>query len=181
MRRTMWVCVFVLLVASQAAAQDEHHRAEFGILYEHLGVKSHPLSEDRSFGLDGINIGVAWYLTSWVAVKGEVGGQWGRPFDVLTSMYSYLFGLQVAWQNPTPWLPWAHFLVGAHRFKFDVDIPGAFSIRENTLAMVTGGGLDVRFRRWLAYRPIEVSHVFTTFGDESQNNWRLKSGLILRF
>jgi hypothetical protein len=48
-------------------------------------------------------------------------------------------------------------------------------------AAVPGGGVDVKSAPFLAYRLIQVDYLLTRFGDSSQHNARISTGIVLRF
>ncbi len=170
--------VALTLAAAPAGAQ-ENHRAEIGLLYERF--ESGAQGQFTDFGMDGFNGVLAIYLLRWFAFKAEVGGTWGRPSGILASLYSYHFGVQLAWRGGLPVIPWVHLLAGRSRIKFDVNTPEAFSIHDNTFSWVAGGGLDLPFHRHWLFRLAELSYVRTHFNNQTQNNWRIKSGFLFRW
>ncbi|MCL6566888.1 MAG: porin family protein [Acidobacteriia bacterium] len=171
--------VIVLACAALPTAAQPSHRAEVGVLYERFEAGAQTPFDD--FGMDGFGGVLTVYLLRWFAFKAEVGGSWGRPAGVLASLYSYHFGIQLAWRERWPLIPWLHLLGGRSRIKFDVDTPEAFSVHDNTDSWVLGGGVDVPFHRHWVFRLAELSYVRTAFNDQTQNNWRIKSGFLFRW
>jgi Outer membrane protein beta-barrel domain len=57
----------------------------------------------------------------------------------------------------------------------------------NAFDWVLGGGFDVPFREHIAFRPVEVNWVHTSFGNpvvignSTQNNLRVQAGIVLKF
>jgi hypothetical protein len=57
----------------------------------------------------------------------------------------------------------------------------------NSFDGVLGGGFDVPFREHIAFRPIEVDYVHTSFGNpvvignSTQNNLRVQAGIVIKF
>jgi len=48
--------------------------------------------------------------------------------------------------------------------------------------MFLGGGLDIGFRRGIAWRLFQADWMKTSFGDESQNNQgRVSTGFVIKF
>lgn len=182
MRTSLTAAGLVLLLtvlALPAAAQEELYRAEVGLLFERLEARKH--GEFGNFGMDGFNAVLAIYGTRWLAFKADVGGTWGRPKGVLASLYGYHFGAQVARRTDSPWTPWAHALVGRKRIKFDVDTPEAFSVIDQSVSYIFGGGVDYQFHSHWTLRLAEVSYLQTRFGDTPQHNVRLKAGFVFRW
>ena len=53
---------------------------------------------------------------------------------------------------------------------------------DTAFAMLVGGGVDIKFSRHVALRPIEFDYYLTRFsnpqlGDTNQNNWRYSAGV----
>ena len=57
----------------------------------------------------------------------------------------------------------------------------------NSFDLVIGGGFDIPFREHIAFRPVEVDYVRTSFGNptvignSTQNNLRIQGGVVFRF
>jgi hypothetical protein len=68
-----------------------------------------------------------------------------------------------------------------------VEITAKVSASQTGFAMITGGGIDWRISKRIAFRPIEVDYVLTTFpslltgNSNSQNGLRASTGFIFTF
>ena len=57
----------------------------------------------------------------------------------------------------------------------------------NSFDLVIGGGFDIPFREHIAFRPVEVDYVRTSFGNptvignSTQNNLRAQAGIVIKF
>jgi hypothetical protein len=96
--------------------------------------------------------------------------------------------------------PFARGLVGAARqtddqeLRFRAVVPGcqhaecgpsiapvASVARRTDFAFSAGGGLDVEITDRLAWRLVQADYLRTSFGDASQDNVKLATGLVVRF
>jgi hypothetical protein len=75
--------------------------------------------------------------------------------------------------------PFAHFLAGGFR---DSISGGGLSASDNGLAMMLGGGLDVRAGRRIAVRAIQFDWLgLHSNGSSDNNNMRVSTGLLFRY
>ena len=67
------------------------------------------------------------------------------------------------------------------------EITGRLNASQTKFAMAIGGGVDLKIKRWLAFRPGAVDYYYTRIGDlrapgdNSQNNLRYTAGLTFMF
>ncbi|MEK7831876.1 MAG: hypothetical protein AAB401_12360, partial [Acidobacteriota bacterium] len=57
---------------------------------------------------------------------------------------------------------------------------GKVKVEDSAFAMAIGGGLDAKVHDNLAIRLFQTDYVLTRFNDDSQHNFRLSTGLVLR-
>jgi outer membrane protein OmpA-like peptidoglycan-associated protein len=68
-------------------------------------------------------------------------------------------------------------------FPIGDEITGRLTANQTKFAMAIGGGLDIKLKRWLAFRPAALDYYYTRIsdlrgiGDHSQNNLRYSAGL----
>src|SRR5262249_20223784 len=69
----------------------------------------------------------------------------------------------------------------------EAEIRGGLNASQTKFAMAIGGGVDLKIKRWLAFRPGAVDYYYTRIGDlrapgdNSQNNLRYTAGLTFMF
>jgi hypothetical protein len=55
-------------------------------------------------------------------------------------------------------------------------------VSDNAFAMLLGGGLDIGFRKGIAFRLVQADWLMTKFGDQTQNNQgRVSAGIVIKF
>ena len=64
--------------------------------------------------------------------------------------------------------------------RFSDEILGV-TASENTFALALGGGIDAGLSDSISFRVAQVDYLLTRFGDQSQNNVRISTGIVLRF
>ena len=55
-------------------------------------------------------------------------------------------------------------------------------VSDNAFAMLLGGGLDIGFRKGIAFRLVQADWLMTKFGDQTQNSQgRVSAGIVIKF
>jgi Outer membrane protein beta-barrel domain len=142
--------------------------------------------------LNGYNVSGAFTIfKKSVAIKADVSGHFGDlsvgGLNVDQNQTLFLFGPQFTLRKSERIQPFFHALFGAARIKFDNDAISG-DITDTGFAFALGGGVDVKtFGSKLAVRLVQADYVRTKFdllgtGDSnSSNNFRISTGLVLRF
>jgi opacity protein-like surface antigen len=138
-------------------------------------------------GADGLNChggsgSGAAYLTSRLGIVGEFGAckTTGLPSGVSAHQLNYLFGPRMYF--PTSHgrvFPFVQALFGGSQFS--TSISGFGSASDSALAMAFGGGADVTLSKHVSLRAAQFDYLYTHFGGEGQNNFRIQSGIVYRF
>ena len=139
------------------------------------------------YGSDGINCqggagSGAAYLNARFGVVGEFGGckMTGLPSGTSAHQLSYLFGPRMYF--PTSHgrvFPFVQALFGGDRITSS--LTGFGSDSENAFAMAFGGGADITLSKHVSLRAAQFDYFYTHFGGESQNNFRIQTGVVYRF
>ncbi|NOT61226.1 MAG: outer membrane beta-barrel protein [Acidobacteria bacterium] len=188
MRNSLLVACLLLLLPCFALAQDAPKAEIFGG-YSFLRADEEDSPETD---LHGWNASVNVNLNKWFGVKGDFSGHYndfqispGVKADLNTHLF--LGGVQFTSYKYEKVTPFVHALLGVGRRGFSVSraVAGTSqnSIHDHAFALVLGGGIDVKFKKSLAWRAAQVDYVFTTFDDlrdDRQHNLRLSTGLVLR-
>jgi outer membrane protein OmpA-like peptidoglycan-associated protein len=102
--------------------------------------------------------------------------------NVRGSWNTWLFGPRLNLRRDY-FVPFVEFLVGGSHG--DLQITGTSS--QNAFALAAGGGVDVVFSKYVAWRFAQIDYLMTNFsgvnvgGNARQDNLRLGTGIVLRF
>jgi opacity protein-like surface antigen len=196
MKRLALLCGAMLLFAGLASAQDSPKIEAFGG-YSYLRANE----GGEGFNFNGGSGSLAYNLTPWLGVVGDVGGyHWSGSGDFAgadATVVTYLFGPKVALRHG-PITPFAQVLFGGGHFSANegcsdarvrrnggVSDCGNFS--ENGFAMTMGGGVDWNATSHLGIRLIQAEYLLTKFdgegvdGRNTQNNDRISAGVVFRW
>jgi len=171
MRNVLWLCGVLLLVALPATAQSDYrHRLRFGAINEQI-------SENQvDFHLTGFDVRYSYGLTRHVAVAGEYGHSFGKPFDLDSTRLWIVTGVQVYPYAGERAEIYGNILGGVDRLKmgegpFSWDSSGAFK---------TGLGINLYPHPNFGFN-IEVNYKRTWLFGEGQNTWQGAAGITIRW
>ena len=199
--RTISLGLFLVLLAPLAAmAQSDNSKVEVFGGYAYF--RANPSAFDEIYewnNMHGWNASVTGYLTSWLGVEGDFGGYYGSPsvygYDIPlvdVSYYTFMAGPKLAYRKGAV-TPFGHFLIGGARGSFKVGVGswGTTLSDDTALATAVGGGIDIKLNKRVSIRAIQADYLMTRFRpisdfpfsgvDERQNNFRLSSGIVVRF
>jgi len=104
----------------------------------------------------------------------------GLPSGVSANQISYLFGPRIYFPTRQGRLfPFVQALFGGDRISGSVS--GLGSSSDNAFAMAFGGGADITLSKHVSLRAAQFDYFYTHFGGQSQNNFRIQSGIAYRF
>src|SRR6266481_7451884 len=140
--------------------------------------------------LFGVDTSLFYNVTPHVSIGGDFSFLFGSTKETVgtstldTSLHrqTYLFGPQFNFYPDDKVKIFVHPLFGVvhDTVKFDFGTSTTDS-SASAFAMAFGGGVDVRVTPRVSIRVFEADYVPTHFGGEFQNNFRLSTGLVLRF
>ena len=174
-----------LLLGFSASAQDTP-KADLYVGYQYTRQMYTP---GTSFNMNGGIGQIVVYPTRWLGIVGEISGNAvgniHAPFNGSGgTLYSYMGGARIAFRHG-PLQPYIQALVGAGQLDSTLQArlgsPSSFAF-----AAAFGGGLDIRVAHHFAIRAVQGDYFLTDFTNPinvrfTQNNFRLSSGLVLRF
>lgn len=171
---------FILLLLPVAASAQIPTRGNvfFGYSYG-----SADFSSTNRTNLNGWNGSLEGKVLPWVGFVADFSALYGSQdsspfstFKVDTNMKSVVLGPRVS--VPIGKLtPFAEALFGAsHRH----DSASGFSESDTSFATALGGGVDYRLIHGLGLR-VEADLLQTRFFSDTQNNFRLSTGIVLHF
>ena len=153
--------------------------------YSYLNVNSP--AGDRS-NLNGWNGSLEGKIFPFVGIVADISGHYGQqtipsfctvvlsdcvPVDVRTSQHAFVFGPRVS-VSVGKITPFAHYLVGAGH----ISVKNSGS--DTSFAQTIGGGIDYKLIPLIAWR-FQGDFQQTRFFGTTQNNFRLSTGIVLRF
>lgn len=177
--------------AKAASSSSSHPAAD--LFFGYSFVRFNPnAGVKENFNLHGAIAAIAGNVNRWFSVVGDFGFYTIRslPPGVKAKAYTYMFGPQFSHRGER-WTPFAHALFGAARIS-NVTISGTPTgslffnapFSQNAFATALGGGVDLNFNKHLGWRLFQGEYLLTKFHDgtdNSQNNFRLSTGLVVHF
>lgn len=158
---------------------------EIAIDYSYLGANESP-GQCGCFALNGGSAETAFHLYRWFSAVADLTGE--RSGDVNNgsqglSLVTFTAGPRATYRVGH-YAPFAQALFGgAHGFDSYFPVTGKSTGAASGLAMIAGGGLDIRTNSHLAIRAVQADYLYTQLPngtDNRQNNLRLSAGLVLR-
>lgn len=142
--------------------------------------------DDGGVDLHGWNVSVNQNFKKWIGLKADFSGHYGEVSVISTvnksdlNAYLFLIGPQFNLGKYERIRPYAHVLFGAMRTNLTTfTTAGRASLRDSAFAMAVGGGLDVKVTDVIAVRLFQADYVLTRFDDDTQNNLRVSTGLVI--
>ncbi len=190
--RKYFVLAGLLLLAGGTAFADDFPRVETAPAIMYIRVVPGMGAPDQNcIGAGGT---FAYNLTSMFGIAADLGGCkiTGLPSGVSSNVFTYLFGPRITFRNSSKFTPF--FLVNFGGARLSISGNTCLSVRTettcsgsasaNAFAMTVGGGFDIKLSRRISFRAIQAEYLYTRFGnnvfnDTSQNNIRLKSGIVI--
>ncbi len=192
------LCCFLLTTAGIAQIPTKGN-VFFGYSYARADLfsSSSPLvSTSNHANLNGWNGSLEGRVLPWVGIVADISGLYGSQdfavnCEVIPSppcipirahlnakVHSFLFGPRVS-VSVGKITPFAHALFGASHISASTSVPG-FSDSDTSFATALGGGIDYRLIHGLGWR-VQGDYLQTRFFSNTQNNFRLSTGLVLHF
>ena len=174
-----------LLLGFSVSAQDTP-KADLYVGYQYTRQMYTP---GTSFNMNGGIGQIVVYPTRWLGIVGEISGNAvgniQAPFNGSGgTLYSYMGGARIAFRHG-PLQPYVQALAGAG--QLDSTLQARLGSPSSVaFAAAFGGGLDLRVAHHFAIRLVQGDYFLTRFTNPvnvafSQNNFRLSTGLVLRF
>jgi outer membrane protein OmpA-like peptidoglycan-associated protein len=174
-----------------APAKDSTAPGQLLPKYELAGgysyVNAQPGDPFNSFGSNGGSASFTYNAYRYLGFTGEFGGyNFQRNVSgsqIKGSFTTLMIGPRLNLRKFDHFVPFTEFLFGAA--NAGIEMTGTDS--QSVFAMATGGGVDVVLHKNLAWRFAQIDYLMTNFTGASvgtsgrQNNFRLGSGLVLRW
>lgn len=177
MTRSKLLCVVALTLffAAAAAAQNTPQAEVFGG-YSYLRV-------NPGGGVSGENVPAGWHasaafnVNNWFGIAGDFSGHYKTISGIDFNAHTFTFGPRITARGNDTFQPFAHALFGGTRFGAGF---GGFSGSDTSFTSVFGGGVDVKLSDRFAWRAGQFDYVLTTFGSDTQHNFRYSTGIVIR-
>jgi len=153
------------------AAESDHPKAEFygGYQYSHL---------EGGFSANGFNFGATGNLSSSFGITADFGSSFTTQNGVSFKNYTYTFGPQLALRANKAYTPFVHALIGGdHASASFAGVSGT----GNGMAVLAGGGVDINFNRYMAFRGAADWMMLHSNGSTSSKNFRMPIGIVFKF
>jgi len=178
----------VLLAPLPLRAQDQKWDAFGGYQFTSFQVLHGFAGQAPKVKGNGWDASLSYRIKSWLGAKADFSGSYGSGGNQLgvsngpASLYTYTFGPVVSAKSSPKVRPFAESLAGGYKNQVQYFSATPFS----GLALIAGGGVDARIGRHLAVRVFEADWLgFMTgnngFSRGSKSNFRLSTGLVIRF
>ena len=158
---------YSLLVSALLSLQAFSQRVEIfgGAQFEHL---------QSSYNAVGWNASLTGNFKHLLGITGDFSGVYKSRHGIDTSVYTYTVGPVLQARLPVV-QPFVHALFGG------ASVTGG-GVSDNAFAMFLGGGLDLGFRKGIAFRIVQADWMMTKFADETQNKQgRVSAGIVIKF
>lgn len=174
MHKTVLVILATLALSGAALAQQETPAVEVFGGYSYL----HFSAAGDSGSVNGWNASANFNFNKWFGVKADLTGHYGSDLGDDGKLHSFTFGPQLTYRGLKHATPFFHAMAGAAK----IDVLG---FDDTALALVFGGGLDVKVHPRVALRLAQADWYITRFNDpitlgNNQNNFRFAAGIVLR-
>jgi outer membrane immunogenic protein len=171
MRRFIWLALAILAVGGTARAQ-ETPAAEVSLGYSYLR-----LGGSGGINQNGGSASAAFNVNHWFGVVGEVGGYHASPFGVGLDTYTFLVGPRFSYRNGSRVTPFAQVLVGGAHLTAGL---AGETASTTAFAFSTGGGVDLRVSRNIAFRP-QLDYIGMRSNGSTLNCTRASASVVFRF
>jgi hypothetical protein len=182
-RKLIVLCVLLSLslFAFGQETATEAPKAEIFGGYQYLHADT-GISGANGFNLNGWNTSASGFFTRNLGVTADFSGSYGTPsiagVGIKTNFYSFLFGPTVRFPNSSRLTPFFHGLFGVGRISGSAL---GSSGSDSGFTWAAGGGIDARLSRNFGIRAAQFDFLQSHLMNLTQNNFRLSTGIVLRF
>jgi len=155
-----------ILIAALLCTPALAQRVEIfgGAQFEHL---------QSSYNAVGWNASLTGNFKHVLGITGDFSGVYNSRRDS-SSVYTYTVGPVLTARLPVI-QPFVHALFGGATAS-------TAGVSQNAFAMLVGGGLDLGFRKGIAFRLVQADWLMTKFGDQTQDKQgRVSAGIVIKF
>lgn len=169
--RKFLILLPLLLVPVSAWSQVTPRFELFGG-YSNMWVNA---NTSNDFDLHGVGFSAQENLNSWFGGVLDFSTHFGSENGFHTNNQTVSYGPVFSYRKHPGIVPFGHVMVGAERggsFFLNISQP------ETRLAILAGGGVDIKIRPNVSLRIIQVDYVESRFSNARQDNLRISGGLV---
>jgi len=160
-----------LFTLSAVAAESDHPKAEFFGGYQYTRLEG-------GVNANGFNLGATANLNNYFGITADLGSSFTTQAGISFNNYTYTFGPQLALHAHKAYTPFVHALIGGDHAT--ASFAGA-SGSGNGIAFLAGGGVDINFNRYMAFRASGDWMMLRSNGSTSSKNFRMPIGVVFKF
>lgn len=178
----------MLIIAALLMALPVFAQAQDAPKAEIFGGYSYLRADDNVNGqdLNGFSTSVAVNFNKWFGIATDISGHYtdltvspGVSADL--NAYIFTVGPRFSYRGYERVTPYGHIQFGAARSSVNFFGPtGRIRNSDSAFAMVVGGGLDVKIINSVSLRLFQADYVLTRFADDTQNNFRVSTGIVIK-
>jgi hypothetical protein len=171
-RKIAYVGLLVgLFTISAVAAESDHPKAEFFGGYQYTRLEG-------GVNANGFDLGVTGNLNNYFGITADFGSSYTTQSGVSFHNYTYTFGPQLSLRAHKAYTPFVHALVGGdHGSASFAGVSGS----GNGMAFLAGGGVDINFNQYMAFRGSADWMMIHGNGSTSSKNFRMPIGIVFKF
>lgn len=211
MRRCFILAGLLLFASGAALAQESYPRFETApaFMYIRTSTNFNPfVVNGRTVTAQPINCAggggtFAYNFSSLIGIAADLGGckvfsnAYGLGNTIDGNEFTYLFGPRLTYRGGRI-EPFAEVNFGGMRISVSckssalrcVNATGGNTFTKNAFALTAGGGFQIGLSRKFSLRLVQAEYLYTRFGNNcglpacnnnSQNSFRLKSGIVIKW
>src|SRR5450631_1085171 len=203
MRKYFVLAGLLLLVAGSALAQDDFPKVETSPAFMFIRNPVSDATKSAQFNCAGGGGTIAYNFSKAFGIAADMGGckffgdTLGLGNTINGYQFTYLFGPRFTYRSKSKITPFAELGVGGDRLSANCKSSasqclssfGTVTYSVNAFALAVGTGFDYKINRKFSLRPIQAEYLYTRFrnacpgsfctGNNNQNGFRLKSGIVI--
>jgi Outer membrane protein beta-barrel domain len=169
MRKLLILLPFLVLPVSAWAQETPRFEIFGGYSNFYANVNN------SSFDMNGVTVSAQENLNSWFGGVLDFSTHFGKENGLKTNAQTISYGPVFSYRKAKVIVPFAHTMVGVERGGtnyLNISQP------EERLAVLAGGGLDVKVSPRIALRLIQFDYVYSGFSNTRQDNLRFSAGVV---
>lgn len=172
MRKVLALGILLGLCSLSAlAAEKDYPKGEFfgGYQYSHL---------EGGVNANGFDFALNGNFNNYFGITADLGSSFTTQSGVSLHNYTYTFGPQLSLRANRNYTPFVHILIGGDHASASF---AGVSATGNGFAMLSGGGVDINFNRYMAFRGGADWMWMHSNGVSSSKNLRMLTGVVFRY
>jgi hypothetical protein len=171
--RKLFLLLPLLLIPVTGTAQELPQFEVFGG-YSNMWA-NFTANNGNDFDVNGFNASVRENFNSWFAGDLDFSSFFGSENGAKTNTQTVTYGPVFSYRKHGNIVPFVRVMAGAERGGTNYM---NISFPEWRLALMGGGGVDLKFNHNISFRLIQVDYVMSQFSNARQDNLRLSAGVI---